>query len=946
MNVHLNLVWRTAFFLLVIPLLPAGLGFPACGEDTPLPVATLNRDTPVDFNAEIVPFLRQNCFACHNKTKAKSGLILETPAAMLKGGDSGPAVEPGKGLASLLFTAAAHLDDTPMPPPKNKSNAVDLNPEQLALLKLWIDQGAKGAAQTAPPAPKKWRRSEHEPIYTLALSSDGRFAACGRGHHVHVYDLRQQKLVAELVDPDLEGAPHRDFVHSIAFAPDGTLATGGYREVKIWRTREIAVIAEEPAVGAHTATALSPDGKWRALGQADGSIKLLDRTNPSAAPMVVKDHEGAVDALVFLPDSATLLSGSADKTLRRRALADLAKSESLTVSAEVVSLTAVENGARVAFGTKDNKIQLVAVSAFDPPSETGEIEIVELTGASAPATILRTVGIGEVEHLLSAGADSTVRIWNITNKNQVRGISVGAPVVALDVSADGSLVVVQRSGPGAARVFKLANGGLLKDLERDPTLSRRMATLQADEQMAVRVANVYKAEVPKVEELLKKERAAAEKAEKDLPTAKETVTAKLAEFDKKNAAKQKADEALKELPKEDPKLAQFKRAVETAKTELEKAEVELTTAKRDVVALEANRVSSLKQSEELARKVEDTKAKQAAFEAKVAALKSERDTLQKQLSTEVPKLEISGVTFSRDGSRIATALKDGTVRFYNAADGVYLETIATRPGVSALSMTDDDQLVTRFEDGRSTVWSSGRSWSLAGRIGDGEDPALFSGRVTALAFSPDGTVLASGSGVPSRSGELKFWNAKLLTLIGENVETHTDTISDLEFSPEGEQVVTGSPDKFVKTFEVATGKVTGSYEAHTSNVLGVAWSHDGRRLASASADREVVLWDRETGKQIRTFKGWEEEITSIAFYSKSNEQFLTTCGDKRLRLDNGVFATTDDFQYAAAVSPDQKFIVSGGAEGVLRVWNASRQLVMTFPSPRAKPAKDVAAAGR
>src|SRR6266567_3086903 len=47
---------------------------------------------PVDFQKEVLPIVASNCLACHNKTKAKAGLILETPADMLKGGDTGPAI--------------------------------------------------------------------------------------------------------------------------------------------------------------------------------------------------------------------------------------------------------------------------------------------------------------------------------------------------------------------------------------------------------------------------------------------------------------------------------------------------------------------------------------------------------------------------------------------------------------------------------------------------------------------------------------------------------------------------------------------------------------------------------------------------------------------------------------------------------------------------------------
>ena len=108
----------------------------------PLPVAEIKRAKPVDFQSEILPILRANCLACHNRTKAKADLILETPQDIA----DADAVVPGRPDESILFTSAAHSEDPAMPPPENKSSAKALNPQQLGLLKLWIHQGAKGNA--------------------------------------------------------------------------------------------------------------------------------------------------------------------------------------------------------------------------------------------------------------------------------------------------------------------------------------------------------------------------------------------------------------------------------------------------------------------------------------------------------------------------------------------------------------------------------------------------------------------------------------------------------------------------------------------------------------------------------------------------------------------------------------------------------------------------------
>ena len=109
---------------------------------------------------------------------------------------------------------------------------------------------------------------------------------------------------------------------------------------------------------------------------------------------------------------------------------------------------------------------------------------------------------------------------------------------------------------------------------------------------------------------------------------------------------------MKPLAEDDPKRTNVEKAIEKAVSERDKAKQEVTTAERNLAGLESNVERSKKQAEVLAGKVEETKSKQAEFEAKVAALKTERENLQKKLSDEVPKLEVGGVTFSHDGSQV------------------------------------------------------------------------------------------------------------------------------------------------------------------------------------------------------------------------------------------------------------------------------------------------------
>src|SRR5207302_9704208 len=124
-------------FPLFAPILFTSIGlfsFHLLAEDNPPPdaqrkpiaIAKIDRKTPVDFEKEILPILKNNCLACHNKTTTKAELILETPPDILKGGESGKVVVPKRSGDSLLLKIASHQVKPMMPPKNNKVQASDL----------------------------------------------------------------------------------------------------------------------------------------------------------------------------------------------------------------------------------------------------------------------------------------------------------------------------------------------------------------------------------------------------------------------------------------------------------------------------------------------------------------------------------------------------------------------------------------------------------------------------------------------------------------------------------------------------------------------------------------------------------------------------------------------------------------------------------------------------
>ncbi|HEY1051063.1 MAG TPA: c-type cytochrome domain-containing protein [Prosthecobacter sp.] len=256
--------------------------------------STASLAADLDFYQDVYPFLKANCISCHNKTTTKADLNMETPELMIKGGESGPAIVPGKSAESLIVAASRHTQDMEMPPPNNKSGAVNLTPEEIDTLRQWIDEGAKTSVQQQRAVAWRPLTPSVDPIYSVAMTKDGRYAACGRSNHIYLYDLATRQFVAQISDPaEKGGAAHRALVQSLSFSPDGTrLASGSFREVKIWRLEQKKVEAKPLAAApadaalvkkitdasklAVSSSAASADGKQIATGCADGSVRVWD----------------------------------------------------------------------------------------------------------------------------------------------------------------------------------------------------------------------------------------------------------------------------------------------------------------------------------------------------------------------------------------------------------------------------------------------------------------------------------------------------------------------------------------------------------------------------------------------------------------------------------------------------------------------------------------------
>jgi WD40 repeat protein len=270
----------------------------------------------VDFEKQLLPILKDNCLACHNKTTTKSGLNMETPELMTKGGETGMGIVAGNGGKSLMYQAAAGEWDSEMPPKNNKVGAVKLTAGELALFKQWINEGALHSVRQErvvawEPLPATFR-----PIFATAVTPDGQFAAAARGNQISVYHLPTAAMVTRLTDEALiksglykqAGVAHRDLVAAMIFSPDGTrLATGSYREVKIWQ-RAASTPRSVPA------PAVPPVSKFKLAATPGDAVSLIDQ--PTDKPLRDLKHGAAVTAFVISADTQRIATAGADHKIK------------------------------------------------------------------------------------------------------------------------------------------------------------------------------------------------------------------------------------------------------------------------------------------------------------------------------------------------------------------------------------------------------------------------------------------------------------------------------------------------------------------------------------------------------------------------------------------------------------------------------------------------------
>ncbi len=270
--------------------------------------------------------------------------------------------------------------------------------------------------------------------------------------------------------------------------------------------------------------------------------------------------------------------------------------------------------------------------------------------------------------------------------------------------------------------------------------------------------------------------------------------------------------------------------------------------------------------------------------------------------------------------------------------GTIISTYSGHSGkVNAVAWSPDGKRIASGSDDKTVqVWDAFTGHKLVSYDGHSD-------RVYALGWSPDGIYIAS----TSNDKTVQVWDATTgMTLV--TCRGHSNWVNSVTWSPNGMFIASASNDKTVRVWNATTGVLLFTYRGHSFWVNAAIWSPDSRRIASASSDKTVQIWDADTGRHSSTYRDHYSPVNTVA-WSPAGGRIASGEDDGTVKVwdtSTGRKIFTHQGHSSAvnrvAWSPNAKRIASGGNDKIVQVWDAASGKTIFTYNRHAGPVKSVA----